>query len=85
MTSPVDERRVVVGVDGSEPSRLALQWAQFMAHYNPFFYNIDGFRYGFLGQETTRPLIGILVLIGLNAVLFVWTYRMIKSGYKLKA
>src|SRR6202012_1152047 len=32
MTSPVDERRVVVGVDGSEPSRLALQWAQFMAH-----------------------------------------------------
>ncbi len=32
MTSPADERRVVVGVDGSEPSRLALQWAQFMAH-----------------------------------------------------
>jgi hypothetical protein len=32
MTSPADERRVVVGVDGSQPSRLALQWAQFMAH-----------------------------------------------------
>jgi nucleotide-binding universal stress UspA family protein len=32
VTSPADERRVVVGVDGSEPSRLALQWAQFMAH-----------------------------------------------------
>ena len=60
-------------------------WAQFLAHYNPFFYNIDGFRYGFLGQETTRPLTGILVLVALNAVLFLWTYRMIKSGYKLKA
>jgi nucleotide-binding universal stress UspA family protein len=32
MTSPAEERRVVVGVDGSQPSRLALQWAQFMAH-----------------------------------------------------
>jgi nucleotide-binding universal stress UspA family protein len=32
MTSPADERRVVVGVDGSQPSRLALQWAQFMSH-----------------------------------------------------
>ena len=32
MTSPADERRVVVGVDGSQPSRFALQWAQFMAH-----------------------------------------------------
>jgi nucleotide-binding universal stress UspA family protein len=32
MTGPADERRVVVGVDGSQPSRHALQWAQFMAH-----------------------------------------------------
>ncbi len=60
-------------------------WAQFMAHYNPFYYNIDGFRYGFLGQETTRPLTGVIVLTVLNVVLFVWTYRMLKSGYKLKA
>ena len=59
--------------------------AQFLAHFNPFFYNIDEFRYGFLGQDSTRPLTGILVLLGLNAVLFVSTYRMIKSGYKLKA
>jgi nucleotide-binding universal stress UspA family protein len=32
MTDLIPERRVVVGVDGSEPSRHALQWAQFMAH-----------------------------------------------------
>jgi nucleotide-binding universal stress UspA family protein len=32
MTSPAEERRVVVGVDGSQPSRLVLQWAQFMGH-----------------------------------------------------
>jgi ABC-2 type transport system permease protein len=60
-------------------------WAQFLAHYNPFFYNIDGFRYGFLGHEASRPLTGILVLLGVNAVICVWTYRVLKSGYKLKA
>ena len=61
------------------------EWAQFLAHYNPFFYNIDGFRYGFLGHEASRPLTGILVLLGVNAVMCVWTYRVLKSGYKLKA
>ncbi len=60
-------------------------WAQFLAHYNPFFYNIDGFRYGFLGQDTSRPLLGMGILVGLNVVLFLTTYRVIKSGYKLKA
>ncbi len=60
------------------------EWARFLAHYNPFFYNIDGFRYGFLGHES-RPTTGVLVLIALNLVMFVWTYRVIKSGYRLKA
>jgi nucleotide-binding universal stress UspA family protein len=32
MTGTSAERRVVVGVDGSQPSRHALQWARFMAH-----------------------------------------------------
>ena len=60
-------------------------WAQSLAHYNPFFYNIDGFRYGFLGQETSQPLTGIVVLTALNAVGIVVTYLVIKSGYKLKS
>jgi len=60
-------------------------WAQFMAHYNPFFYNIDGFRYGFLGQDSSQPLLGVLVMISVNIVLFICTYSVIKSGYKLKA
>jgi nucleotide-binding universal stress UspA family protein len=32
MADLTDEHRIVVGVDGSQPSRHALQWAQFMAH-----------------------------------------------------
>jgi ABC-2 type transport system permease protein len=61
------------------------EWAQFMAHYNPFFYNIDGFRYGFLGQQPSQPMLGVIVMTGLNIVLCVVTYQMIKRGYKLKA
>jgi ABC-2 type transport system permease protein len=61
------------------------QWARFMAHYNPFFYNIDGFRYGFLGQQPSYPALGVVVLTGLNLVLLIWCYLMIRSGYKLKA
>ncbi|MSO98477.1 MAG: multidrug ABC transporter permease [Rhodospirillaceae bacterium] len=61
------------------------EWAQFIAHYNPFFYNIDGFRYGFLGQQPSQPLLGVVVLTALNLALFVLTYQMIKRGYKLKA
>lgn len=60
-------------------------WAQFLAHYNPFFYNIDGFRYGFLGQDASRPVLGILVLIGVNIAGLAWTYLVIRSGYKLKS
>ena len=60
-------------------------WAQVAAHYNPFFYNIDGFRYGFLGQSPSQPLLGVVVMAGLNVVLLTWCFLMIRSGYKLKA
>jgi ABC-2 type transport system permease protein len=60
-------------------------WAQFLAHYNPFFYNIDGFRYGFLGQEPSQPMLGVIVLSVLNVIGLAGTYAVIKSGYKLKA
>jgi ABC-2 type transport system permease protein len=60
-------------------------WAQFIAHYNPFFYNIDGFRYGFLGHPSTDPAIGVVVLALLSTAGLVCTYLVIRSGYKLKA
>jgi ABC-2 type transport system permease protein len=60
-------------------------WAQFIAHYNPFFYNIDGFRYGFLGHPSTNPMIGVVVMAVLSLVGLLCTYAVIRSGYKLKA
>jgi ABC-2 type transport system permease protein len=59
-------------------------WAQQWARFNPFFYNIDGFRHGFLGHQSAPQGTGILVLTGLNVILLVACYRMVKSGYKLK-
>jgi len=61
------------------------EWAQHVARFNPFFYNIDGFRHGFLGHESSAPLTGIVVLMAIDAVLFASCYFMVKSGYKLKA
>ncbi|MBT6961899.1 MAG: ABC transporter permease, partial [Rhodospirillaceae bacterium] len=58
---------------------------RFICHYNPFFYAIDGFRYGFLGQDSTEVGLGIAVT-GLTALAaLTTTYLMLKSGYKLKA
>jgi ABC-2 type transport system permease protein len=56
-----------------------------LAHFNPFFYMIDGFRYGFIGQSDGTLAIGIAVMLGINAALGVLLLRMLSSGYKLKA
>jgi ABC-2 type transport system permease protein len=52
---------------------------------NPFFYMIDGFRYGLTGQAEASPLIGVLMLTGINAALLAVSYLMVERGYKLKA
>jgi len=59
--------------------------AQTLAHFNPFFYMIDGFRYGFLGHSDVEPWVGVVVMIGINAVLWTACQRMFGTGYKLKA
>ncbi|QJE74417.1 ABC transporter permease [Aerophototrophica crusticola] len=57
----------------------------FLAHLNPFFYFIDGFRYGFIGLTDGTLGTGILVMLGANLVLGFAAWRMIAKGYKLKA
>ncbi len=58
---------------------------QTLAHFNPFFYMIDGFRYGFIGHSDTNPMIGIFVLSGVNLILWITCHRMFSSGYRLKS
>ena len=52
---------------------------------NPFFYMIDGFRYGLTGHADSSLILGIAVMIATNAVLIVLCHAMFKRGYKLKA
>jgi ABC-2 type transport system permease protein len=52
---------------------------------NPFFYMIDGFRYGLTGRAEASLVIGALVLVAVNAGLLGLTYAMVARGYKLKA
>jgi ABC-2 type transport system permease protein len=55
------------------------------AHFNPFFYMIDGFRYGFIGHDSALPLTGLAVVGGTNVVLLILSYLLFRSGWKLKA
>jgi ABC-2 type transport system permease protein len=59
--------------------------AQIAAHFNPFFYMIDGVRYGFTGHADGSLMAGMFVMAGVN--IFLWTVctGMFASGYKLKA
>ncbi len=56
-----------------------------VTHFNPFFYMIDGFRYGFIGHAETSLWQGAAVLTVLNIVLWAGTLRMLVTGYKLKS
>jgi ABC-2 type transport system permease protein len=51
---------------------------------NPFFYMIDGFRYGFIGQADGPVWAGMLVLLAVDAALGTAAYLMFKTGYRLK-
>lgn len=64
--------------------RLPEAW-QIVAHANPFFYAIDGFRYGFIGQTDGTLMNGVIILTLINIALWVTVLRMLQTGYKLKA
>ena len=58
---------------------------QIAAHLNPFFYMIDGFRYGFIGHADGSLMGGVAVMAGINVALWLLCTWMFDSGYKLKA
>jgi ABC-2 type transport system permease protein len=59
--------------------------AQVFSSFNPFFYIIDGFRYGFIGQPEGNLVVGVLLLAALNIILWVSCYIMFDRGYRIKA
>jgi ABC-2 type transport system permease protein len=60
-----------------EPFRTA-------SRFNPFFYLIDGFRYGFIGVAEGSILAGAIMTAGLTLSLAFVCMWMFETGYKLK-
>jgi len=57
---------------------------QAVSHFNPFFYMIDGFRYGFFGQSDVNPLTSFTIVAVFFVLLAGFAIRLLKSGYKLR-
>jgi ABC-2 type transport system permease protein len=62
---------------------LPAAW-QAASHLNPFFYMIDGFRYGFFGASDFPPLASLAVVAVSFALLAAATLALLRSGYKLR-
>ncbi len=56
-----------------------------ISHANPFFYIIDGFRSGFIGVSDGLMVQGAVILALVNVALWALCYRVIRSGWRLKA
>jgi ABC-2 type transport system permease protein len=57
---------------------------QVISHFNPFFYMIDGFRYGFFGVSDVSPWLSLLVVGGFFMIVSGLALRLLQSGYKLR-
>jgi len=62
---------------------LPPQW-QTVSKLNPFFYAIDGFRYGFFGQSDVSPWASLAFATAALAALSLVTLQLLRSGYKLR-
>ena len=58
---------------------------QTISYINPFFYMIDGFRYGFLGVSDGSIIFGMIYLTVLSFVMWFIAFYLYKKGYKIKS
>jgi ABC-2 type transport system permease protein len=57
---------------------------QGVSHYNPAFYMIDGFRYGFFGVSDVAPEISLLVVSACLLAVSMLTLNLLRRGWKLR-
>jgi ABC-2 type transport system permease protein len=57
---------------------------QGLSHWNPIFYLIDGFRFGFFGVSDVSPWQSLAVSGGALVILSAFTLAMLQRGYKLR-
>lgn len=56
-----------------------------ISRMNPFFYLIDGFRYGFFGHSDVSPWLSLGVAAGSFLLVAGWAVYLLKIGYKIRA
>ena len=72
-------------LSGTFYSVKSLPWfLQYINHVNPFFYIIDGFRYCFTNSSDSNIIVGVVILVVSNMVLFYLTTHLINIGWRLK-
>jgi ABC-2 type transport system permease protein len=57
---------------------------QAVSHANPFFYMIDGFRYGFFGVSDVSPWTSVAIVGATCVALSAAALRLLASGYKTR-
>jgi len=57
---------------------------QGLSHFNPFFYMIDGFRYGFFGVSDINPALSLGIAVASLLALTALTLALLRRGYKLR-
>lgn len=58
---------------------------QTLSHFNPFFYMIDGLRYGFFGQSDVSPWLSLAATLGCLLLVTALAMRLLAIGYKLRS
>jgi ABC-2 type transport system permease protein len=58
-------------------------WQQ-VSHLNPFFYMIDGFRYGFFGLSDVSPWTSLAIVGGAWLLVSALAVRLLRTGYKMR-
>jgi ABC-2 type transport system permease protein len=58
-------------------------WQQ-VSHLNPFFYMIDGFRYGFFGVSDASPWTSLAIVGTAFAVVGAIAVHLLRTGYKIR-
>jgi len=57
---------------------------QTVSHFNPFFYMIDGCRYGFFGASDVSPWISLAIVLVTFLALATLALEMLRRGYKMR-
>jgi ABC-2 type transport system permease protein len=58
---------------------------QNVSHLNPFFYMIDGFRYGFFGVSDVSPWLSFSIVSAALAIVSFVSVYLLKTGYKIRS